>query len=161
MSHFDHRSLAGGTIIEVELDTSGWSGEGEFTRRVIAALEGVSGVRFVKVEDAPATRADAGFSFISNELFVQFASAPRVVRTRKLGFIPVSTTVEDRLMTLVALESLLSAAADVGPPDYSDDGMLQYLRSERIVPAYQTKGYKLIELVRIYETRAESLITNP
>ena len=43
-------------------------------------------------------------------------------------------------MTLMALESLLSAAADVGPPDYSDDGMLQYLRSERIVPAYQTEG---------------------
>ena len=29
--------------------------------------------------------------------------------------------------------------------------MLQYLRAERIVPAYQTRGYKLVELVRIYE----------
>ena len=34
--------------------------------------------------------------------------------------------------------------------------MLQYLRSERIVPAYQTKGYKLIELVRIYEADPRS-----
>ena len=29
--------------------------------------------------------------------------------------------------------------------------MLQYLRAERIVPPYQTRGYKLVELVRIYE----------
>jgi hypothetical protein len=139
----------------VELDTSGWSGDGEFTQRVIATLQGVPAIRLVKVEDAPATRADAGFSFISNELFVQFASSPRVVRTRKLGFIPASVVVEEKQMTLEALESSLSAIADVGPPDYSDDGMLQYLRSERIVPAYQTRGYKLIELVRIYEAGAE------
>jgi hypothetical protein len=39
----------------------------------------------------------------------------------------------------------------VGPPDYADEGMLQYLRSQRIIPAYQTRGYKLVELVRIYE----------
>ncbi len=31
--------------------------------------------------------------------------------------------------------------------------MIQYLRTERIVPPYQTKGYKLVELVRIYEVR--------
>jgi hypothetical protein len=29
--------------------------------------------------------------------------------------------------------------------------MLQYLRTERIVPPYQTRGYKLVELVRVYE----------
>jgi hypothetical protein len=29
--------------------------------------------------------------------------------------------------------------------------MLQYLRTERIVPPYQTRGYKLVELVRIYD----------
>jgi hypothetical protein len=139
----------------MDLDASGWSGEGEFTERILAALETLSCVRFVKVEDAPASRADAGFSFISNELFVQFASASRVVRTRKLGFIPASVVVEDRQMTLETLESSLSAIADVGPPDYSDDGMLQYLRSDRIVPAYQSRGYKLIELVRIYEAGTE------
>jgi hypothetical protein len=135
----------------MDLDASGWSGEGELTRRLIAELEGVPPVRFVKVEDAPASRADAGFSFISNELFLRFASAPRVVRARKLGFIPAASIVEDKLMTLAALEARLSAVDGVGPPDYSDDGMLQYLRSERVVPAYQTRGYKLIELVRIYE----------
>ena len=37
--------------------------------------------------------------------------------------------------------------------------MLQYLRTERIVPPYQTRGYKLVELVRLYEagTRAADL----
>jgi hypothetical protein len=49
------------------------------------------------------------------------------------------------------LETALTADPLVGPPDYSDEGMLQYLRSERIVPPYQTRGYKLVELVRIYE----------
>jgi hypothetical protein len=28
--------------------------------------------------------------------------------------------------------------------------MIQYLRTERVIPPYQTRGYKLIELVRIY-----------
>lgn len=135
----------------MEVDASGWSGEGEFTQRLIDAIGTIAPVRFLKVEDAPASRADGSFSFISNELFVLFASVPRVVRTRRLGFIPVSTVVEDKLMTLGALESSLSALADFGPPDYSDEGMLQYLRAERIVPPYQSRGYKLIELVRIYE----------
>jgi hypothetical protein len=139
----------------MDLDTSGWSGEGEFTQRLVAAFETVPCIRFVKVEDAPASRADAGFSFISNEVFVGFASASRVVRARKLGFIPTSSMVADKLMTLAGLEARLSEAADIGPPDYSDEGMLQYLRSERIVPAYQTRGYKLIELVRIYEAGTE------
>ena len=34
--------------------------------------------------------------------------------------------------------------------------MIQYLRTERIVPPYQTRGYKLIELVRIYEAGTPS-----
>ena len=39
----------------------------------------------------------------------------------------------------------------VGAPDYGDEGMLQYLRAERIIPPYQTRGYKLVEMVRVYE----------
>jgi hypothetical protein len=44
--------------------------------------------------------------------------------------------------------------------------MVQYLRTERIVPPYQTRGYKLVELVRIYEVRpvgpgAEAKGANP
>jgi hypothetical protein len=133
------------------MDASGWSGEGEFTKRLLDAFGTLATIQLVRVEDAPASRADAGFSFISNELFILFASTPRVVRTRKFGFIPSSAVVEDKLMTIGALETSLSEIPDIGPPDYSDEGMLQYLRAERIVPPYQTRGYKLIELVRIYE----------
>ncbi len=54
-------------------------------------------------------------------------------------------------MTIAGLESALTAIPDVGAPDYADEGMLQYLRAERIVPPYQTRGYKIVELVRLYE----------
>ena len=53
-------------------------------------------------------------------------------------------------MSLTDLGRLLSESPAVGEADYIDDGMMQYLRSERIVPPYQTRGYKLVELVRIY-----------
>ena len=91
------------------------------------------------------------FSFISNELFVAFDSAPRDVRARILGVIPVARVIDEKLMSLATLEVALTAMPDIGPPDYTDDGMLQYLRTERVIPPYQTRGYKLVELVRIYE----------
>lgn len=135
----------------LELDTSGWSGEGEFTQRLIDGLTAMAGVRFLKVEDAPASRADAGFSFISNELFVGFETVRHVSRAWILGIIPRQVAREEKRLTLAALEASLSALPDVGAPDYADEGMLQYLRAERIIPAYQTRGYKLVELVRVYE----------
>lgn len=134
----------------MDLDASGWSGDGDFTRLLIEALQRLP-VRFVRVEDAPASRADSMFSFISNELFIAFDSAPREVRTRILGVLPVARVIDEKAMSLAALESALTAMPDIGPPDYADDGMLQYLRTQRVIPPYQTKGYKLVELVRIYE----------
>jgi len=139
----------------MDLDAAGWSGEGDFTRLLIDALQRLP-VRFVKVEDAPASRADPAFSFISNELFVAFASAPRQITSRVLGVIPITKTIDQKAMSLTGLEQALAAMPEIGQPDYSDDGMLQYLRTERIVPAYQTKGYKLVELVRIYEAGSSS-----
>jgi hypothetical protein len=117
---------------EVDVDLDGWSGDGAFTQVLIDALRGVDGVRLLKVEDAPASRADSAFSFISNELFVVFA---------------------DRRppLTLAGLQETFEARGEIGAPDYADEGMLQYLRTERIIPPYQTRGHKLIELVRIYE----------
>ena len=135
----------------MNLDGSGWSGEGTFTKLLIAALRESPAVEALKVEDAPASRADTGFSFISNELYVLFESTTHTVRRRKLGFIPASGMLREQLMTLGGLEAALAAIPDIGVPDYSDDGMLQYLRTERILQPYQTRSYKLIELVRIYE----------
>jgi hypothetical protein len=59
--------------------------------------------------------------------------------------------VEIPSLTIAELEQVLAGMSDIGGPDYSDESMLQYLRAERIVPPYQTRGYKLVELVRIYE----------
>jgi hypothetical protein len=135
----------------MNVDISGWSGEGDFTARLIEEIRGLAAVNALRVEDAPASRADSGFSFISNELYVVFASTARKVRTRRLGFIPASTVLHANLMTLGELESSLAAVPDIGIPDYSDAGLLQYLRTTRIMQPYQSRGYKLIELVRIYE----------
>ena len=134
-----------------ELDTSTWSGEGAFTQLLLDRLRGIDGVRLVRVEDAPATRSDADYNFISNELFVAFAIVDRHERFKRFGLLPGRRIVTEKAMTLPGLEAALTAMVDVGAPDYGDEGMLQYLRSERIVPPYQTRGYKLVELIRIYE----------
>ena len=135
----------------LELDTSAWSGEGTFTQLLLERLGDVAGVRFVRVEDAPATRSDADYNFISNELYVGFATVERQERIKRFGVLPGVRTVADKALTLPGLEAALGAIGDVGAPDYGDEGMLQYLRAERIIPPYQTRGYKLVEMVRIYE----------
>lgn len=140
----------------LETDTSNWSGEGTFTQLLLERLRSVEGIRTVRVEDAPATRSEADYQFISNEVFVEFVTEERVERFTRFGFLPATRTVSVKLMTFADLEIALGALADVGSPDYSDEGMIQYLRTERIIPAYQTRGYKLVELVRIYEARSES-----
>ena len=134
-----------------EIDSAAWSGEGAFTQVLIDHVREIAGVRFLKVEDAPATRSDADYNFISNELFVRFATTERRQAFKRLGLFPGSRTVTEPAMTIVGLEAALTDLPGVGAPDYSDPTMLQYLRSERIVPPYQTRGYKLVELVRIYE----------
>jgi hypothetical protein len=134
-----------------EIDATGWSGEGAFTQLLIDRLAQVDDVRFLRVENAPATRSDADYNFISNELFIDFATTDRRERTKRFGFLPSVRTVTEKAMTIPGLEAALTAMPDVGAPDYGDEGMLQYLRSERIVPPYQTRGYKLVEMVRIYE----------
>ena len=135
----------------LELETSAWSGEGTFTQFLIDQLREVTGVRYVRAEDAPATRSDADYNFISNELYVGFDTVKRRERIVRFGLLPGSRTVTEKAMTLQGLEAALAGIEGVGPPDYGDEGMLQYLRAERIIPPYQTRGYKLVEMVRIYE----------
>jgi len=135
----------------MELDTANWSGEGEFTQTLVDALGSLDVVAFLRVEDASATRTDVEYNFISNELFVGFDTRERVVRRRLLGVLPLSRRVMEPATTVAGLEARLCALDAIGPPDYADDGMLQYLRTQRIVPPYQTRGYKLVELVRVYE----------
>jgi hypothetical protein len=135
----------------LEIDATNWSGEGTFTQLLIERLRDIDAVRFVRVENAPATRSEADYNFISNELYVGFTTVDRERSVKRFGIFPGSRTVTEQAMTLTGLETALAALQDVGAPDYGDEGMLQYLRAERIVPPYQTRGYKLVELVRIYE----------
>jgi hypothetical protein len=132
------------------LDTSRWSGEGEFTHTLIERLSNIAEIELVRVEDAPASRSDADYNFISNEVYVHFGTRVRTTRAKLAGLIPVSKAVPEAAMTIRELEAALAAAPEVGPPDYSDEGMLQYLHAERVIPPYQTRGYKIVELVRIY-----------
>ena len=141
-----------------EIDTTKWSGEGAFTQLLADRLRELDEIRLVRVEDAPASRSDADYNFISNEVFVAFSTRERVETTRQLGIIPRTRTVTEKTSSVAQLEATLTAMADIGAPDYADEGMLQYLRTERIVPPYQTRGYKLVELVRIYEVK-ENLIS--
>ena len=134
-----------------ETDTTNWSGEGQFTQLLLDHLKGVKEIRHIRVEDAPSTRSEADYQFMSNELFVDFALHSREEPVTRFGLFRATRTVADKALTMAGLEAVLTAIPEVGAPDYSDEGMLQYLRTERIVPPYQTRGYKLVELVRIYE----------
>jgi len=138
-----------------ELETSAWSGEGTFTQLLIDRLREVAGVRLVRVEDAPATRSEADYNFISNELFVDFDTTERREPIKRFGLLPGTRVVMEKSMTLQDLEAALAGIDGVGAPDYSDEGMLQYLRAERIIPPYQTRGYKMVEMVRIYQVGTE------
>jgi hypothetical protein len=138
----------------MSLDTSKWSGEGTFTQLLVDHLQRVDGVALVRVEDAPASRSEADYNFISNEVYVAFATVTRRERVLRFGFLPGSKTSVDKAMTIAGLEAALARIPDIGAPDYSDEAMMQFLRAERIVPPYQTRGYKLVELVRVYEVGA-------
>ena len=138
----------------MDIDTSKWSGEGSFTQRLIDRLATLDGLTHLRVEDAPASRSEADYNFISNEVFVAFETALRSEPVRRLGLFPGSRTVRYQKLDVAGLEIRLSAEPEIGAPDYSDEGMLQYLRTERIIPPYQTRGYKLVELVRLYDAGA-------
>ena len=138
----------------MEIDTSKWSGEGSFTQRLIDWLAKLDSLTLVRIEDAPASRSEADYNFISNEIFVAFETGVRLEPVKRLGLFPGSREVTYQKLDVAGLENLLTAAPEIGPPDYADEGMLQYLRTERIVPSYQTRGYKLVELVRLYDASA-------
>jgi len=139
----------------VEIDTSRWSGDGDFTQLIVDRLRDQPRIAGLRVEDAAASREDAGYSFISNEVFVIPLIASRVHPVRRWGIWPIRRRVPGQIsVTLDDIEGLLTADAAIGPPDVVDAGMLQYLRTQRIVPAYQTRGYKLVELIRIYIARS-------
>ena len=136
----------------VTVDGAGWSGDGDFTRQLVDALAAMDDVMTaVRVEDSPASRQDQSYAFLSNEVFVTFAMREEVAREKLLGLLPVRRVRPVRALSLDGLAARLAATDGVGEPDYQDDGMIQYLRAERVVAPWQTKGIKVVEMVRIYE----------
>ena len=131
------------------VDAAGWTGEGTFTPVLLEALQAVETIECVRVEDAPASRADAGYALVSNEIYIRFRTTRRVV-SRRLGGL-LQTRADVPVMTLGELGQRLGTTDGLGEPDYRDDGMLQFLRTEILVAPYQTKGVKVVELVRVYE----------
>ena len=128
-----------------------WSGEGDFTEQLLSWLSEHPGIVSLRVEDAPSTRTDVEYNFISNEIYIEFIVREFYQSRRVLGIIPFRRKSLEKTMTLETLNTALSADSELGEPDYADEGMIQFLHTERVIPPYQTKGYKLIELVRIYE----------
>jgi hypothetical protein len=137
----------------MQVDSESWSGEGAFTQNVLERLREVNEVAAVKVEDAPATRSEADYNFIANEIFVRFATVDRYEPYKLLGAFTSRRRVTAKAMTFDELVKVLEQSEGIGPADYADTGMIQYLRTERIIPPYQTRGYKLVELLRIYESK--------
>jgi hypothetical protein len=137
------------------IDDSAWSGEGEFTAVLIEALKRLQGIDAIKIEDAPASRAESGYNFLSNEIYVRFRVRVRLERTRRWGMLPGWRWLREPAMSLEGLARLLAAHEGIGEADYADEGMVQYLRAKRIVTPYQTRGVKLVELVRVYEIRRQ------
>lgn len=134
----------------MEVDTTAWSGEGTFTLALLDRLKTVGELTALKIGDAPATRSDADYNFISNEIFVTFRTVDRREPRRRFGFLP-PRRVTEKVLTMEGLAKILDESEGIGAADYLDEGMIQYLKTERIIPPYQTRGYKLVELVRIYE----------
>ena len=137
----------------MHVDDAGWSGEGAFTQVVVDRLREIEEIAGLKVEDAPATRSEADYNFLANEIFVTFGTRIEREPIKLFGILPGAKRVIAKAMTFEALVKLLDDTDGIGPPDYADEAMIQYLRTERIIPPYQTKGYKLVELVRIYEAK--------
>ena len=140
----------------ITIDRDRWSGEGDFTEQLLSWLSEQSDVISLRVEDAPSTRTDVEYNFISNEIYVEFKVREFYQSRRVLGVIPLGRKSLEKTMSLEKLNRVLSEESELGEPDYADEGMIQFLHTERIIPPYQTKGYKLIELVRIYEFNTTS-----
>jgi len=119
-----------------ELDATNWSGEGSFTQIVLDRLREFEAIRSVRVEDAPATRSEADYNFISNEIFVEFTTTTRREPIKRFGILPATRSVEQKSMTIADLEK---------EPDGVGRGRRARLfgRGHAAVPARGTGGARL------------------
>jgi len=83
----------------MQVESAGWGGEGAFTAVLLDVLRAIEPVEFVRVEDAPASRAEPGYAFVSNEIYVKFKADLRTEARRRFG-LPWPRKVEVKQMTL-------------------------------------------------------------
>jgi len=133
----------------VTIDVERWSGDGALTQCLLDRLRIAPAIAAVRVEDAPASREEPGYLFVSNELLI----VPAVRPGRRRRWMPGWLTPPVAAWAVDDVAAWLAADPDIGPPDFADSGMLQYLRTQRIIPPYQTRGFKLVEMARIYLSR--------
>jgi hypothetical protein len=132
--------------MSAEIVRDAWSGDGDFTQHLVDHLRNWPPIATIRVEDAPTGREGEGFNFLANDVFLTFAVRP--VRQPAYAFwrrqiLATTASTGDLVAYLTAIET-------IGEPAYHDEGMLQYLHTQRIVGPYQSKGVKLVELVRVY-----------
>src|SRR5262249_22147148 len=92
----------------VDVDTSKWSGEGTFTQLLVEQLKQLDGLTLVRVEDAPASRSEADYNFISNEIFVVFETIATPHRFRRFGLFPAERMVTQPKLNMAGLEAELT-----------------------------------------------------
>ena len=105
------QSRAAGMSRGVDVDTTKWSGEGAFTQVLIDHLTQLDGVTLVRVEDAPASRSEADYNFISNEIFVVFGTIAIRQRFRRFGLFPAERMVTQAKLDVAGLEAALDVAS--------------------------------------------------
>ena len=74
----------------MNVDTSKWSGEGEFTQLLLEHLRQVPGLPAFASRTLLRARSEADYNFISNEFFVDFATEARQERAQVGVLLPVS-----------------------------------------------------------------------
>ncbi|MGE5358602.1 MAG: hypothetical protein ACM3NQ_06245 [Bacteroidales bacterium] len=135
------------------IDRTDWSGDGDFAVALLECLGRVEEIAVIKIQDAPTSRAEAGFNFIGNDLFVGFRVERRMTVKKLLGVLPVPAVAHVRSLTLEGLATRLEGVEGIGAPGYQDAEMLQYLRAERVAAPYQARGPKIVEVVRVFEAK--------
>ena len=101
------------------IDRDRWSGEGDFTEQLLSWLSEQSDVISLRVEDAPSTRTDVEYNFISNEIYVEFKVREFYQSRRVLGVIPLGRKSLEKTMSLEKLNRVLSEESELGEPDYA------------------------------------------
>jgi len=120
---------------ETVVDTSKWSGEGEFTQFLLDHLRTIPEIAVVRVEDAPASRSEADYNFMLRHLLLLPMDSRDVAH---LG--------EVELARYRAMEALLTdpSLADPDPKRVANIPPDQ----QAFLAAYQSREQEMIQFLK-------------